>query len=76
MMHSLRQGFVSIMLMLAFVVGGAQAQSVDTQSFGDLAEGPYDRLVIRGAMVIPGHGGPPVGPHDIVIEGKIGRAHV
>ena len=70
MMHSLRQGFVSIMLMLAFVVGGAQAQSVDTQSFGDLAEGPYDRLVIRGAMVIPGHGGPPVGPYDIVIEGN------
>ncbi len=36
--------------------------------FGDLADGPYDRLVIRNAMVIPGHGGPPVGPFDIVIE--------
>lgn len=38
-------------------------------SFGDLAEGPYDRLVIRGAKVIPGHGGPPIGPYDIVVEG-------
>ncbi len=38
--------------------------------FGDLAAGPYDRLVIRGAMVIPGHGGPVVGPYDIVIEGN------
>jgi len=38
-------------------------------NFGDLAAGPYDRLVIRGAMVIPGHGGPPVGPYDIVVEG-------
>ena len=38
--------------------------------FGDLAEGPYSRLVIRNAMVIPGHGGPPVGPYDIVIEGN------
>ena len=38
--------------------------------FGDLAEGPYGRLVIRNAMVIPGHGGPPVGPYDIVIEGN------
>lgn len=38
--------------------------------FGDLAEGPYNRLVIRNAMVIPGHGGPPVGPYDIVIEGN------
>ncbi|HEX6983482.1 MAG TPA: amidohydrolase family protein [Balneolaceae bacterium] len=38
--------------------------------FDDLASGPYERLVIQGAMVIPGHGGPPVGPYDIVIEGK------
>ena len=38
--------------------------------FGDLAAGPYDRLVIRGAMVIPGHGGPLAGPYDIVIEGN------
>lgn len=44
---------------------------VQTRSFGDLAEGPYERLVIRGAMVIPGHGGPPAGPYDIVIEGNV-----
>ena len=30
--------------------------------------GPYERLVIRDAMVIPGHGGPPYGPADILIE--------
>jgi len=50
------------------------ASSTDAQTprrFGDLAAGPYDRLVIREAMVIPGHGGPPVGPYDIVIEGNI-----
>ena len=39
--------------------------------FGNLAEGPYNRLVIRGAMVIPGHGGPPAGPYDIVIEKNV-----
>ena len=44
---------------------------VTTLTFGDLAEGPYERLVIRGAMVIPGHGGPPVGPYDIVIRGNV-----
>src|SRR5690606_16545031 len=38
--------------------------------FGRLAAGPYGRLVIRNAMVIPGHGGPPVGPYDILIEGN------
>ena len=31
---------------------------------------PYQRLVIRDAMVIPGHGGPAYGPADIVIEGN------
>ena len=46
------------------------AQTIETKTYGDLAEGPYKRLVIQGAMVIPGFGGPPVGPYDIVIEGN------
>jgi imidazolonepropionase-like amidohydrolase len=33
-------------------------------------EGPFDRLVLRGAIVIDGTGGPPRGPVDIVIEGN------
>lgn len=39
--------------------------------FDDLAAGPYQRLVIRNVMVLPGHGGPPTGPHDILIEGNV-----
>ncbi|MBO0726849.1 MAG: amidohydrolase family protein, partial [Blastocatellia bacterium] len=31
-------------------------------------EGPFERLVIRGATVIDGAGAPPMGPVDIVIE--------
>ena len=31
--------------------------------------GPYDRLVIQGATLIDGTGGPPVAPVDIVVEG-------
>ena len=31
-------------------------------------EGPYNRLVITNAMIIPGHGGPAYGPADIIIE--------
>ncbi|MDX1480094.1 MAG: amidohydrolase [Woeseiaceae bacterium] len=31
-------------------------------------EGPFDRLVIRGATLIDGTGAPPIGPVDIVIE--------
>ena len=31
-------------------------------------EGPFNRLIIRGATVIDGAGAPPRGPVDIVIE--------
>ena len=47
------------------------APAVVTRTFGDLAQGPYKSLVIRNAMVIPGHGGPPAGPYDILIEGNM-----
>ncbi len=43
----------------------------ETKRFGELAEGPYDRLVIRNVMVIPGHGGPASGPWDILITGNV-----
>ena len=33
-------------------------------------EGPFKRLIIRGATVIDGTGAPPIGPVDIVIEGN------
>jgi hypothetical protein len=33
-------------------------------------QGPYDRLVIRGATMIDGAGAPPFGPVDIVVEGN------
>lgn len=37
-------------------------------------DGPYDRLIIRGATMIDGTGAPPQGPVDIVIEGdRIGE---
>ncbi|NIR52347.1 amidohydrolase family protein, partial [candidate division KSB1 bacterium] len=31
-------------------------------------EGPFDRLILRGATLIDGTGSPPVGPVDIVVE--------
>jgi imidazolonepropionase-like amidohydrolase len=36
----------------------------------DEGEGPFERLIIRGATVIDGTGAPPRGPMDIVVEGN------
>ncbi len=47
------------------------AQTVSAPDRGpDEGEGPFERLIIRGATVIDGTGGPPAGPTDIVIEGN------
>lgn len=42
----------------------ARSQTVDGAQ-----EGPFDRLALVNATVIPGHGGPAYGPADILIEG-------
>jgi len=42
------------------------AESAPARHRGD---GPFDRLIIRGAILIDGTGAPPIGPVDIVIEG-------
>jgi len=36
----------------------------------DEGEGPFERLILRGATVIDGTGAPPRGPVDVVIEGN------
>ena len=68
------------MFLAVFAANGAHAQidkvelkpnPKETKQFGDLAEGPYKRLVIRNVMVIPGHGGPARGPYDILITGNV-----
>jgi imidazolonepropionase-like amidohydrolase len=57
--------------LLLFVPALLAAQTVPAPDRGpDEGEGPFDRLVIRGATVIDGTGGPPAGPTDIVIEGN------
>jgi hypothetical protein len=36
-------------------------------------EGPWKRLILRGATLVDGTGAPPVGPVDIVVEGTLIR---
>ena len=39
-----------------------------TISAQELAEGPFNQLIIRSAILINGNGAPPLGPVDVVVE--------
>lgn len=54
---------------LASATAQARMEQVPARQAGE-GEGPYAKLVLRGAMVIKGDGTPPVGPMDIVIAGN------
>jgi len=66
---------IAIALVLAFTLP-AFAQDEDPQMIpapdrkAGEGEGPFERLIIRGATLIDGTGAPPIGPVDIVIEGN------
>ena len=36
-----------------------------------LAEGPFEQLIIRGVILINGNGAPPLGPVDVVVENDV-----
>ena len=60
-------------LLLGAFIAQAQAQrgvepAPKRPTNGSEGEGPFERLIIRGATVIDGTGAPPMGPVDIVIE--------
>lgn len=70
-----RLAFALATLILVALVGGPWAHGLAAQNPApdrgpDEGEGPFDRMVIRGATVIDGRGGPPRSPVDIVIEGN------
>jgi hypothetical protein len=58
---------------IAAIVIAQPGPTAQGQPAAQLMEGPFNRLVIRGAMIIPGHGGPANGPADIIIEQNVIR---
>ena len=50
----------------SFLVGQVKEAPIVSEG-----EGPFDQLIIRGAIMIDGTGAPPIGPVDIVIENNI-----
>lgn len=74
-MLKLRATFFAVMALLlpscvGAQTGGGAARGVvpAPDRRADEGEGPFTRLIIRGATVIDGTGAPPIGPVDIVIE--------
>ena len=56
-------------LVLVFTFTTVSAATLDAPKRAE-GEGPYERLILRGATVIDGKGAPPYGPVDIIIEGN------
>jgi imidazolonepropionase-like amidohydrolase len=66
-----RLRFLPLLVAVALLPMGLMAQTVPGHDRGpDEGDGPFDRLIIRGAILIDGTGAPPAGPTDIVIEGN------
>ena len=60
---------LSLCLLLVWQSAYAQVAPAPDRPEGE-GEGPFERLIIRGAIMIDGTGSPPQGPVDIVIEGN------
>ncbi|MEX2530568.1 MAG: amidohydrolase family protein [Gemmatimonadota bacterium] len=72
-MSVLRAAFAVLLVasapILLAVPASAQLERT-TDRGADEGEGPFERLIIRGANLVDGSGAPMVGPVDIVIEGN------
>jgi cytosine/adenosine deaminase-related metal-dependent hydrolase len=63
--------FVLAGSLLAAPAGGQVGPVIPAPDRGaNEGEGPFQRLIIRGATLVDGTGAPPVGPMDIVVEGN------
>jgi imidazolonepropionase-like amidohydrolase len=57
---------LTMLLGIALVANAAPPSAPDRER----GEGPFDRLILRGVMLVNGEGAPPVGPVDVLIEGN------
>lgn len=67
-MRSVR--IVYLLMIVLSVVVGQERRTITPAPDRTEGDGPFERLILRGATVIDGTGAPPRGPVDIVIEGN------
>lgn len=60
----------SLLLFVIILINLTTSAQVLKAPDRDEGEGPWNQLIIRGAILINGTGAPPFGPVDIVIEGN------
>ena len=63
-------GVMMLVLVIAPAVLAATAPQIQAAPERSEGEGPFARLILRGATLIDGTGAPPFGPVDIVVEGN------
>jgi imidazolonepropionase-like amidohydrolase len=66
----MRQAIIAALLLTTALHAQEKQQAYAPDRRADEGEGPFQRLIIRGATLIDGTGAPPQGPVDIVIEGN------
>ena len=65
--------FAAVALVFALVAPAISQEREQVRPAPDRngqGDGPHERLILRGGIVIDGTGAPPAGPKDIVIEGN------
>ena len=67
--RTMRCAVATLVACFALATGARAQMEPTTPRRADEGDGPYDRLILRGATIIDGTGAPPNGPVDIVIEG-------
>ncbi len=55
---------------LAAVSDGSKPETIPSAPPRAEGEGPWEQLILRGAILVDGTGSPPIGPVDIVIAGN------
>ena len=59
---------ITLVFLCLFVIADAAFAQITPAPDRTRGEGPYERLILRGGILIDGTGAPPIGPVDIVVE--------
>lgn len=60
--------YISLLILTIVLVSMPACAQEPLASERERGEGPFERLILRGGILIDGEGAPPIGPVDIVIE--------